>query len=182
MKDYLIAERYARGLASTVQEDAKMTHITQSLAELTELYLHNREFHSILSNPSIRTQTRIEVLDAIIEAGNLELAVGQLAKVLLRRGRIAVLPDIYEVFVTLTDERLNQIQATVTTATTMQPPQEDAIASALNRHSGKDVRMKCNVDPEILGGVVARIGSTIIDGSVRTQLDQLKNALLAEER
>ena len=182
MKNYLIAERYARGLASTVADNAQLIPITESLAELTELYLYNREFHSILSNPSIRTESRIDVLEAIIKAGNFAAAIGQLAKVLLRRGRIDVLPDIHEVFVTLADERLNKIQATVTTTTAMDPPQEEAIASALNKHSGKEVRMTCNVDPEILGGVVARIGSTVIDGSVRTQLNQLKNVLLAEER
>lgn len=182
MKNYLIAERYARGLASTVEDNTKLSLITQSLEQLTDLYQNNHDFHSVLSNPSIRTESRIDVLAAISEAGDLQPTVVQLAKVLLRRGRIEILPDIYEVFVAIADERLNQVQATVTTAIPMDTSQTNAIATALNKHSGKDVRMNCNVDPEILGGVVARIGSTVIDGSIRTQLEQLKNALLAEER
>ena len=80
MKNYPIAERYARGLASTVQDNAELIPITESLAELTELYLHSCEIHSVLSNPSIRTESRIDVLEAIIKAGNFAATVGQLAK------------------------------------------------------------------------------------------------------
>jgi F-type H+-transporting ATPase subunit delta len=182
MKNYLIAERYARGLAGTIQEDAQMVQATQSLADLFELYEQNHDLNNVLSNPAIRLESRLEILQDALTRANIDKSVGQLAKLLLRRGRFAILSDVHHVFVMLADERLNQIQATVTTATPATPTQQEAIATALQKHSGKDVRMKCTVDPTILGGVVARIGSTVIDGSVRTKLTQLKNALLTEER
>lgn len=182
MKNYLIAERYARGLARTIRDDNHLAEAVKDLGELVELYQHNHELANALSNPSIRLEVRIDVLHDILEKADVEKSVFELTKLLLRRGRITILPDVHQVFVILADERLNQIQATVTTATPATPTQEQAIATALQKHSGKDVRMKCTVDPSILGGVVARIGSTVIDGSVRTKLNQLKNALLTEER
>ncbi len=101
--------------------------------------------------------------------------------VLLDRRRVAIYADIVEVFARNVDERLNRIAADVTTAIPMTAGQEDALCSALGRYSGKTVRINATVVPEILGGVVARVGGTVIDGSLRSRLDRIRNALIAEE-
>jgi len=179
MKNYLVAERYARGLNQSIPGDADVESVTQALHELGDLFETNRDFRSVLANPAIDRSSRERVLDAVLEAGQFPKVVARLAHVLLRRGRITILPDVAVVFAMLADTRLNRVQAAVTTALPLDEGRAARLGSALERFSGKAMRLRCGVDADILGGVVVRMGSTVVDGSVRTRLEKLRDVLLA---
>lgn len=181
MRNYLIAERYARGLSQSIANDADVEPMVRALHDLGALFETNHDFRSVLANPAIDRNKRQQVLDAVLEAEPMPRPVARLAQVLLRRGRITMLPDVAQVFAMLADARLNRVQATVTTALPLDQDRAGRLGGALERYSGKAVRMKYDVDPEILGGVVVRIGSTVVDGTVRTRLEGLRDALLAGE-
>jgi F-type H+-transporting ATPase subunit delta len=181
MKNYLIAERYASGLSSAIEDNDALEPAVAALWQFRELYETNHDFRNVLANPAIDSERRAAVLADVLKALEVPTVVARLAEVLLRRGRISVLPDVAEVFSALADSRLNRLRATVTTAAPISEAEEARLAAVLEAHTGKTIRMECAVDSEILGGVVARMGSEVIDGSVRTRLDNLRTALLTEE-
>ena len=181
MKNYLIAERYAKGLSRAIEDDSRLEAAAQHLRAVRGIYEQDHDFRSVLANPAIEVKQRASILEAVVEAVEADAPVTRLLQVVLRRGRIAVLPDVSEVFDSIVDERLNRQGARVASATPLDEGQRERLGHALEAFSGKSVRMECTVDPELLGGVVARMGSTVLDGSVRTRLARLRNTLLSEE-
>lgn len=181
MRNYLIAERYARGLSQSIANDTDVEPMARALHDLGTLFETSHDLRSVLANPAVDRSKRQQVLDGVLAAEQMPRTVARLAQVLLRRGRIALLPDVAQVFATLADARLNRVQAAVTTALALNEDRAGRLGSALERYSGKTVRLKYEVDPTILGGVVVRLGSTVVDGSVRTRLEGLREALLAGE-
>lgn len=177
MKNYLIAERYAKALCSSL-EDGALDSTGKMLREAAAIFTESDMLHNLLRSPAIDMDKRREVLRQVLAAAELDESVRQVAEVLLLRGRIDLLPDVAVVFGMLADTRLNRVRATVTTAAETTPEQEERLLVALKAWSGKDVRMEREVDPEILGGVVARVGDTVIDGSVHTRIKRLREFAL----
>jgi F-type H+-transporting ATPase subunit delta len=99
---------------------------------------------------------------------------------LLDKGRIATLPDIARAHRTLVDEQAGRVRATVTSARPLDPVLETRLKAALERQSGKTVILEKREDPAIVGGLVTQLGDIVYDGSVRTQLQQLREELLSE--
>ena len=182
MKSYLIAERYAKGLNASIVDEEQLEPVLAALRTLREMFEENRDFRSALSNPSVNAKSRLAVLKDILAAEEISGSAADLAALLLRRGRITLLPDVTAVFSTLVDERLNRVGAVVTTAVELDDARRERLGAALEQYSKKTIRMECGVDPELLGGAVARIGSIVIDGSVRSRLERLRAALLSEEQ
>ena len=181
MKNYLIADRYARALSASIPELVDLEEAVAALNRLCALYQKDHHLHSVLANPSINVERRVKVLAEIMAAETMPSIITRLTETLLRRGRIVVLPDVAEVFAMHADERLNRVRALVTTASPLDTAQESTLAKTLEKVSGKTVRIQTAVDPEILGGVVSRVGSHLYDGSVRTRIAKLRMKLLTEE-
>lgn len=182
MKNYLIADRYARGLVESITDDGQLEEILDKLQALNKVFLEDHALHNVLCNPSISLDKRANIMVELMTKLDAPPVLGRLMDVLLQRGRITVLADVAEVFSTLVDKRLNRITGQVRTAAPMDQAAQDQLKAALEKQSGKTVRMTCEVDPEVLGGVVARMGSTVIDGSVRTQLEHLRETLVSKEQ
>jgi len=134
-----------------------------------------------MSNQALAKEPRARVLDDLLERMGADNEVRQLARLLFSKDRQATLPPIVEEFAAIVDDRLNRVTAHVTSAAPLTDEQRTRLATALTRFSGKDVRLQCDVDPDLIGGVVARIGGQVIDGSLRTRLEQLKYELIAQE-
>ena len=181
MSASLVADRYARGLFSAVHSDAEAETVLAALEDLTETFNESPDLQAALRNPAIAVQRREAILRALIEKTGAPETVLNLARTLLHRHRINLLPHVTDSFGTLVDARLNRVTARVTTAIAATPEQKERVRAALETWSGKDVEIKTKVDPKILGGVVARIDGTVIDGSLRTRLKRMKEAVLAEE-
>jgi len=181
MKNYLIAERYANGLGAVIEDDRALEPALAALNDLVAAYQSDHDLRLVLGNPTVTLKVRRAILDELLEKLSPPAEIAGLAHVLLNRGRIELLADVAEVFTALVDRRLNRIEAKVVSASPLTSDQERQIAAALESFSGKTVRTACAVDKEVLGGVVARIGSTVIDGSLRARLAQLKETLLSEE-
>ena len=178
MKNYLVAERYAKALCDAL-EDAALDNAGEMLAALNDIYQEAEALRNVLSSPAIEIEQRTALLRQVLDTAGVEGAVARLAETMLARGRITLLADVAAVFGLLADERLGRVRATVTTASETSPEQEERMQAALSAWSGKDVRVKREVDPEILGGVIARLGGAVIDGSVSTRIRRLREALLA---
>lgn len=180
MKNYLLAHRYANALQLSIASDDDLDPVRDALHAVAGLFSENPALHSALATPSIDVDRRAAVLREVL-GEETPPPVHRLADVLLRRGRVSLLPDVASVFSTVVDRRLNRVTAEVTTAVPLDEQHRARLNEALARFSGKTVRMRCAVDPELLGGAVARLNGTLLDGSVRSRLERLSAALLAEE-
>lgn len=182
MKHYLIADRYARSLNDVIEDDAQLEPVLEALRGISQLFSTHHELHTVIANPAINVETRIGILNAILERGETAAPLKRLLATLVRRGRITVLPDVAELFSQHADARLKRVGARVTSAMPLTESQAREIAASLESYSGMHVRIEHKVDPELLGGVTARIGSTVIDGSIRARIERLKQHLLPEEK
>jgi F-type H+-transporting ATPase subunit delta len=180
MKDYLLALRYASALVQSIGDNAQLEPAADSLKGIARLFARNHALHSALSTPSIDVERRVEVMNQVL-GNDVPPLVMRFCDLLLRRQRIAILPAAAQVFSTLVDKRLGRVTAQVTTAIELDETHSAKLTEALSKFSDKTVRMDCTVDPEILGGAIARMDGVLIDGSVRNRLERLRAALLAEE-
>ena len=152
-----------------------------ALEEFSSLYAQSPDLRNAFANPSIPPERRVALLHEVLAGEDMPDAVRHFLYLLLRRGRIAVVHDVAEVFSGLVDKRLDRIRAQVRTAAPLDDAHRLRIAQALQNYFKKTIRMKCAVDPSLLGGVVAHAGGVMLDGSIRTRLERLKAALLSKE-
>lgn len=182
MKNYLVADRYARGLDRALSNDTERETAMVALRALGKLYRGEHELRSVLSNPAIPQEQQAAVLHELLERLAAPALARNLLDVMLQRGRVTLLPDVAQLFAAMTDERMNRAGARVTSAVELTSDQADRIVRTLEVHSGMKVRADFEVDPDILGGVIAHIRGTVIDGSLRARVQRLKESLLPEEK
>ena len=182
MKNYLVAERYARALDRSMDDDSERDTAAAVLLAAGALYRETQELSTVLANPALPVERRAAILDTILERAGAPLLVKNLLRTLLMRGRIDVLPDVARLFAELTDQRLDRAGADITTAVALSDAQAQTLVRSLETYCGKQVRASFGVDPELLGGVIARIEGKVIDGSLRSRIQRLKDSLLPEEK
>lgn len=178
-----LASRYANALVDVVT-DPKLgvdPHLVLSeLRGFEEVFAGSAELRNALTSPSVPPARKRAVVGRIGE----KLGISRIARnflfVLTDHRRIATLAEVLEAFDLLLDERLGFSRAEVSSARELDQRQRDAVSLQLERITGKKVRMRFAVDREFVGGLVARIGSTVYDGSVRGQLQALGKRLAAE--
>jgi len=182
MKRYLIAERYAEGLAKAIEDTGRKQAALEALQAIAAAYTEVHDFRSALSNPAIAYEQRAKVLESSLAAMQIDVPeVTQLTELLLRRARISLLPEVVRIFSGIVDEATGFAGAQVRSAAPLTDIQQERVSDALERFTGAKIRMECDVDASLLGGVVARVGSKVIDGSVRSRLNRLRASILAEE-
>jgi F-type H+-transporting ATPase subunit delta len=178
-----VINRYANALADVVTAEGSAVRPEQAVAELRSFeaaLTSSAELHNALTSPAVPSGRKKAVVGRI--AGMLGLAriVRNFLYVLVDHRRIAALPEIIQEFEQTVDERLGFARAEVTSARELAPEQREQLNRELERLTGKKLRARYSVDESLIGGVVAKIGSTVYDGSVRGRLDALGRRLRAE--
>jgi F-type H+-transporting ATPase subunit delta len=171
------AKRYAQAVFSLGQEQGTLDAWSEDLAMLTRIVADNR-IATYLINPSVAAERRIEALETSLGT-NVRPEARNLAKMLIERDRTMLIPQIREIF----DDQLRQergiVVADVTTAERLSDAERDAILEKLETMTGKKVELALKIDPEIIGGIIIRIGDQVIDGSVRNKLEKMRSRLMA---
>lgn len=165
---------YAKALFNVVQAEGELDRVEDELFRFAKILDSNHELKQALSDQSIDRVQREKVLEELLAdkvsphtLGLLSFIVGQ--------GRARQLPQILEQVSRLAAEARDSVIAEVRTAIPLQEGQREALAAALSKATGKKVEVKALVDPDVMGGVVAKIGDTVIDGTIRHKLEQLKD-------
>jgi len=172
-----LAKRYAKALLSIGQEDGNYQLYGEGLKEFAKFCSENREFFKVVSTRIFSMDERRQVLEIVLERSVFPVVVKNFLRVLLEKDRIVAIEDISRIYEMLTDEISNITRASIITA---RPLKGDAMAKleqALERLTGKKVKTQVNEDPSLIGGVVVKIGDMVLDGSVRAQLEGLKESL-----
>lgn len=175
------ANRYAKALFDVaLSENTELSKVGSDLSEVTALLTENTELRLALERVGVPDHARTAVMEQVADRLGLAPQVKKLVVVLTESRRLNLLEDLAEAF----HERLlahqNIVRADVTSAAALSPDKTKALADSLAKVTGKNVELTVTVDPELLGGVVARIGSTVYDGSVKTQLERLRHELVEQ--
>lgn len=173
--------RYARAFASVVVEQKlDVNAVNRQLHDFAMTLDGSHDLREVLQNPSIPEQQKLNLLDAIASRIGMDRAVRNFIAVITHHGRLHELGEILTAYATIADEETRVAEAEITTAR----PLDDANRQLLEQQvaqlaGGQQVRATYQQDPSLLGGAVVRIGSTVYDGSVRAQLQQLKQRLMS---
>jgi F-type H+-transporting ATPase subunit delta len=173
-----IARRYARALFEIGVDKGTFEALGQELETLATLYRESLELRHTLENPVFKISQKRAILEKLLPRVAPSRVVQTFALLLVERRRIAALPNIARAYQELTDAQLGRVRATVSSAKPLDVLTVAEIQRALERRTGKKVLMKTEVDPTLIGGVVARVGSLVLDGSLRTRLATLGNRIL----
>jgi F-type H+-transporting ATPase subunit delta len=175
-----VATRYARALVEAVLNPASRLEpkqVAEELDSFQQMLAGTSELRNILLSPAVTASRKRAVVGKFAEMIPLSKVVRNFIYVLMDRRRIGILHEVVEAYKVILDERLGVMRADVQSARPLNPQQQSALQAELSQISGKQVRCNYSVDEDLLGGVVARIGSTVYDGSVRAQLNALKQRL-----
>lgn len=179
MSQRILATRYARALAQVVPEDQDLDAHLDQLEAFADAFNTNADLNNALTNPSIPKPQRAAVLNAVMADDNSPVA--KLLQELFRRGRLTLVNHVAARFRSQANQRAGRTPGTLTCSKEPSETQLESIRVAVSAYTGKDVHLKTRIDPDMLGGVVVRMGDVVIDGSLRTRLAKLRHALLEEE-
>lgn len=178
-----IAARYADALADVVMASGSAVRPQDALAQLqafNALLQSSADLHNALTTPAVPGSRKKAVVAKLGGRLGLSRALLNFLFVLIDHRRIAGLPGIVQIFEETIDQRMGFARAEVTAARELTEAQQVALNAELERLAGKRIRMRVAVDQALIGGVTARIGSTVYDGSVRGRLQSLERRLTAE--
>ena len=172
-----IARRYAKALFGLAVDSGRVEPWAKSLDALREAVLTSPDLRDVLSNPVYSKEQRRAIVENLAEAMKLDPEPANLLFLLGDRNRLGYLAAVVDTFRELADRHLGRLRATVTSAVGLDDAAAQAIGEELSRKHGAQILLDRAVDPAILGGVVAQVGSLVYDGSVRTQLEDLRKQL-----
>jgi len=167
---------YAEALFAVARAEGPLAEIEDELFRVGQIVRGNDELRDKLADPHIPVATRQQIVIDLLD-GKAQPTTVSLVAMVVGNGRIRELPVIVDEMVAMAARDANKEVAEVRSAIALTDDQKARLAEALGRATGKSIEVKVILDPSIKGGLVAQVGDTVIDGSVRRRLDQLKNAL-----
>jgi F-type H+-transporting ATPase subunit delta len=172
--------RYARALFDVALKEADVDQAGRELAAFAQLVAGHEMLTRVLTNPALPIAQKRAVVQQLIErSGTATPVVAKLLLLLAEGDRLMLLPDVATAYQNRLMEHARVIRAEVTTAVALPADRVTALQQGLAHVTGRDVQLETRVDPSIIGGAIARIGSTVYDGSVTRQLEKMKDALIA---
>ena len=182
MKNLLVARRYAKALMLIGKEDGQAETYRQELNMFSGLISQERNLEGAICNPLYSTADRKKVLKVIIERLKFSGVMTSFLLLLFDKGRIRFINNINEFYDNLVDELKGITRASLVSASDLSSETVDKIRASLVGMTGKEVILELKQDPELIGGIVTRIGDLVLDGSIKTQLLNMKKFLKRGER
>jgi F-type H+-transporting ATPase subunit delta len=170
--------REARALLEVATRESDPDRVGDELDVVAEAMRTQPEVQALLLNPGVAVARKIQALQVIASSLGLTPLVAKLLAVFAERESLRLIPELAAAYRTRLLERRNIALAEITTAMPLSAETAERVARALGEASGKQVLVSSRVDATIIGGVVARIGSTVYDGSVTTQLARMRQKLV----
>lgn len=176
----IVARRYARALIASIEAKENLDKTGEELKVISSVFKGSKELQYFFFNPAIPFTKKEIVLKEILKLYPFNPTLEKFIFLLLKNDWLKIIEVIYEQFIFYCDEYNNRVRAEITSAYELSDSEKKAIASKLSKYTGKDVILKVAVDPAIIGGIIAKIGSLVIDGSIINYLQVIKNRLVEE--
>ena len=177
MSDEGRIDGYARALFEVARAEGTLDEVEDELFRFARTYESSDTLRDALTDEMVPAAMRQKVVEDLLGGGNATPTTVQLVSMVVGSGRGRDLPAIIDSLVQRASSSKNLEVAEVRSAVPLTDDQRDRLKAALTNATGKQVNLKVIVDPSGLGGIVATVGDTVIDGSVRTRVDQLKSRL-----
>jgi F-type H+-transporting ATPase subunit delta len=177
VKNLAIARRYAKALLLIGKEDGQAETYREELEGFSKLVESEKSLEQAIINPLYDVGGRSRVLQAVIERLDLSKVMQSFLKLLFEKGRIGFIVNINSFYQKLADELKGVARASLLSAGELPVETVDNIRTALSERTGKDIILEVETDPSLIGGIVTRIGDLVLDGSIKTQLLNMRESL-----
>lgn len=176
-----IAKRYARAFFEIAEEDKQLEKYFLELSGFSGIIEGNDDLKGFLANPIFDQAEKKSIVESILQKTDVSRITSNYLKLLTDKQRIVILKDIVDAYRELMDAALKTVRVNVKTAFPLVPELVQKLQSGLEAQTGKQVEMTVMEDQSLLGGIVVRVGDTVYDNSIKTQLNNIRN-LLGEEK
>ena len=171
------AGRYARALLDVVIKEGNPEQVDKELATFAGMFAGNSELHKALANPAVPVPAKRKVVESLVSRMTPTPALGKLLLMLADRDRLTLIPELAEVYRERLMEHRQVINGEITTAVPLAADRLAQFEKRIAAATGRTVTMTATVDPALIGGAVARVGSIVYDGSIATQLSKIRERL-----
>lgn len=182
MSSTTIARRYAEAMADVAIAHDAVDQIDMELGAFTEMLRQSAELYNVFASPVLSSADKGRVLDAILARAKPGAYMANLLRAMVANHRLPLVPELYDQYRRIVNQRRGIVVAEVTTAQPLAAPEEARLRQMLQALTGKSVEFQFKTDASLIGGVVTRIGSVVYDGSVRTQLHEIRQQLKSGTR
>src|SRR5262249_2923192 len=173
-----VPRRYARALVEAASETkTSLDTVRDQLEGLAQLFESVRELKEIELNPSTSRTTKMAALEAVLRLANVEPLVANLMRLLVERNRLLYLADIARLFRDQADMLLGRVRGQLVTAVPLDPGTVENLQTSLVRLTGRKVVLQTKVDPSIIGGALAQVGTLVYDGSLKSNLEAMRTLM-----
>jgi len=171
-----VSKRYAKALFSLGQEDGNFEKYGQELSDFETFFKDNTDFRQVIVNPVFALEDRRKVLQAVSDKGNFSGVVKNFLNLLLDKNRVGAIEAITAYYARLTDEVSGIARAEIVTARPLKEEALGRIEKSLEELTSKKIKPEVREDKGLIGGIVVKIGDLVLDGSVKAQLEGLKES------
>ena len=172
-----IASRYAKALFELGLEEKNYKRLMKDLETFNGAYSQSEDLRMVLQTPSIRHEQRKEVLKLVMTSLKLGALTSNFINLLVDKDRVSLVPEIFNAFQRFVDNEEGIVRADVVSAKPLNSSQKLKVKQTLGKVTGKKVELTVSTDAEIIGGIIARIGGVVYDGSLKNQLRSLRQAV-----
>ena len=173
-----VANRYARALADVVSQTGDYHVVLGELKNFFASYQESADLRDVFDTPAVSLEKKVKILEVILARIGMSKVTASFLRVLVINYRIGMLGEICTAFARIANERMGVVEVKILSATGLSEPQQQALRARFEEVTQKKVAMEFSLDGEILGGILARIQSTVYDGSVRGNLERIREQLL----
>ena len=177
MSSQSVARRYATALADVIVEKGQERIIQDELVSWELMIRENSQLKEVFENPTIPYEQKRRVLAELIKRSAINQITANFLQLLLKNQRLTALHQINGRLSEVLDSRANVVAARVTTAKSVNEDTKRMLKEKLSEFTGKSVRLDFSVDDSLIGGIITRIGSTVYDGSIKSQLERMEKVL-----
>ena len=172
-----IARPYASALFDLARSENSLPNVESTLVGLLQLSGESADFSRFLRSPAITTDAKAQALNAILDRIGIDKLVGNFLRLIAKNGRLFALPVIIAEFRRLAADARGEVAADVTSAVPLNRDQVAALSEALRARVGKTVTLNEHIDPSLIGGLQVKVGSQMIDSSLKTKLSAMRMAM-----
>jgi len=172
-----LARRYARALLDIGKEEGQVRRLLSEVEEFYGVIESSAQLREVMESAYMSRQVKRSALDSLLSSTSYLLSTKSFFSLLVEKGRMNVLPAILVELRRMVEEYEGIERAVVTVPVELSAQQKNSLRNVLEKRTGKKILLDESVDPDVLGGMIVRVGSTVYDGSVRTQIQQIRQNL-----
>ena len=176
-----MGRRYSKALLALALESGEpLDTLQEEVESFSSALFSDARTINFLTNPNVLMEDRLKGFDKILASAEVRPLLTYLSRLLIRKGRLPLFPDIATEFQKLVDRQSGVVRASVTSSKDLSHDEEETLRTILNRRFGKKIVLSVSVDRSLIGGLVIKVGSLSFDGSIRSQLKDIQSQLLEE--